>query len=111
MEWEPVLPFDSQYVMGFLSVSLLALWGLEETSTFSQHFSSFTSMLEPVGEAHGASSSQASTCQAGAQLPLTTLTPAQVVQEGIKQGDVDGLVAPAVLLNLSQHQLWDGARL
>lgn len=92
-------------------MSLLALWGLDETFTFSQHFSSFTSMLEPVREAHGASSSQASRCQAGVQLPLTTLTSAKVVQKDIKQGDADGLVAPAVLLNLPQHQLWDRARL
>lgn len=47
IKWEPVHPLDSQNVLGFLSVSLLALWWLEETSTFSQHLSSFSSTLEP----------------------------------------------------------------
>lgn len=87
-------------------MSLLAWCELEETCTFSQHLSSFTSMLEPVGRAHGASSHQA-----WGQFPPPALTLAQVVQEDIKEGDADGLVAPAVLLNLSQHQLWGGARL
>lgn len=47
----------------------------------------------------------------GVQRLLPTLTSAQVAQKDIKEGDADGLVVPAVLLNLSQDQLRDGVRL
>lgn len=91
------------------SVSLLARCGFEDTSTFSQHLSSFTSTLEPGGEEEGwrrvlrVGKRVRSGWEPGAWLSVLTL--AEMPEEHIKEGDIDGFVGSPVVFNLAQHHL------
>jgi hypothetical protein len=96
---------------------LLARCGFEDTSTFSQHLSSFTSTLEPGGEEEGPGVTARSEIRKGQRVGrkvpsgwepgtwLRVLTLAEMPEEHIKEGDSDGLVGSPVVFNLAQHHL------
>lgn len=106
------------------SVSLLAWRGLEDTSTFSQHLSSFTSTLEPGGKWEGVAvtawlvkrekrngtreregKARRDTGVGARRKQIGTRTLAEMPKEHVKEGDVDGLVGSSVIFDLAQHHL------